>query len=357
MDIPGSVVLVTGANRGIGAEFVDQLKARGAAKIYAAARDPKSIVTDGVEALALDVTDPARIAAAAHMASDVTLVINNAGSSAGQNLIDGDLDLIRSEFETNVFGPMSIARSFAPVLEANGGGAILNVLSALSWFVYAGATSYCVSKAAAWSATDALRVELSGQGTQVVALHMGAVDTDMTAGWDIERISPAEVVSAALDGIEAGALEVLVDDAARQAKGSLTLDPSKRYAALAASVSPAADARSSDRRGHRRAPGADSRGSDGRDAAPPRARSTPQPPRDPTAVRHHRGRDGDHLGRPGADHSGSRPGRPPGSGRGSPSSGGALGAVPRTGISNGRGRTTSAAAEPASAARARSGRP
>ncbi len=235
MEILGSVVLVTGANRGIGAEFVRQLSQRGAAKIYAGARDPRSVAqADGVEAVALDVTDPDQVAAVAQGAADVTLVINNAGVAAGQNLVDGDLSVIRREFETNVFGPVNVSRAFAPVLGANGGGAIVNALSALSWFAYPGSTSYSATKAAAWSVTDGLRLELAGQGTQVVGLHMGAVDTDMTATWDIDKITAAEVVTAALDGVEAGAVEVLVDDTARQMKAALALDPSERYAAVAA---------------------------------------------------------------------------------------------------------------------------
>jgi NAD(P)-dependent dehydrogenase (short-subunit alcohol dehydrogenase family) len=234
MEIAGSVVLVTGANRGIGAEFVNQLKQRGAAKIYATARHPESITADGVETLALDVTDPTAITAVAAAADDVQLVVNNAGVSVGESLLDGDLEKIRLEFETNVFGPLTTARAFAPVLARNGGGAILNVLSALSWFAYPGSGSYSATKAAAWSLTDGLRHELQAQGTQVVALHMGAVDTDMTAGWDVEKISPQAVVTAALDGIEAGQVEVLADDTARQLKASLTLDPSERYAAVAA---------------------------------------------------------------------------------------------------------------------------
>jgi NAD(P)-dependent dehydrogenase (short-subunit alcohol dehydrogenase family) len=232
MDIAGSVVLVTGANRGIGAEFVRQLRERGATKIYAAARDPHSVAAaDGVESLALDVTHADQIAAAAQTASDVTLLINNAGVSAYSNLIDGDLDAIHREFDINVFGPVLLARAFAPILGANGGGAIINALSALSWFVFPGATSYSVSKAAAWSATDGLRIELAGQGTQVLGLHMGAVDTDMMQGYDGPKITTADVVSAALDGLEAGSLEVLVDETARQVKAGLSLDPAERYAA------------------------------------------------------------------------------------------------------------------------------
>jgi NAD(P)-dependent dehydrogenase (short-subunit alcohol dehydrogenase family) len=229
MQIKGSVVLVTGANRGIGAEFVRQLTERGAAKVYAAARNPDSITADGVEAIALDVTDHAQVAAAA--ARDVQLVINNAGASSGLSLVGSEVDDIRNELETNFFGPLTMARAFAPALATNGGGAILNVLSALSWISAPGATVYAASKAAAWSLTDGIRIELAAQGTQVVAMHMGMVDTDMTAGMDLVKISPATAVTAALDGIEAGLGEVLVDDTATYVKSTLGLSPDERYAA------------------------------------------------------------------------------------------------------------------------------
>jgi NAD(P)-dependent dehydrogenase (short-subunit alcohol dehydrogenase family) len=231
MQIKGSVVLVTGANRGIGAEFVRQLTERGAAKVYAAARNPDSITADGVEAIALDVTDHAQVAAAAARAGDVQLVINNAGASSGLSLVGSEVDDIRNELETNFFGPLTMARAFAPALATNGGGAILNVLSALSWISAPGATVYAASKAAAWSLTDGIRIELAAQGTQVVAMHMGMVDTDMTAGMDLVKISPATAVTAALDGIEAGLGEVLVDDTATYVKSTLGLSPDERYAA------------------------------------------------------------------------------------------------------------------------------
>jgi NAD(P)-dependent dehydrogenase (short-subunit alcohol dehydrogenase family) len=230
MQIKGSVVLVTGANRGIGAEFVRQLKERGAAKIYAAARNVDSIAVDGVEAVALDVTDPAQVEAAAALAGDVQLVINNAGASSGLTLVGSDLAGIRSEFETNFFGPLALTRAFAPALGANGGGAILNVLSAISWISSPGASVYAATKAAAWSLTDGTRIELTEQGTQVLGMHMGMVDTDMTAGWDIPKITPAAAVTAALDALEAGQSEVLVDDTARFVKSTLGLDPAERYA-------------------------------------------------------------------------------------------------------------------------------
>jgi short-subunit dehydrogenase len=232
MDIAGSVVLVTGANRGIGAEFVRQVQARGAAKIYAAARRPDSITAEGVEKVALDVTDAGQAAAVAGAAPDVTLVINNAGIARGQGFIDGDVAQIREEFETNFYGVLNVSRAFAPVLAANGGGAILNANSALSWISFPGSGSYSATKAASWSLTDGLRVELTGQGTQVVGLHMGAVDTEMTAHWDIDKVTPEAVVTAALDGIEAGKLEVLADGTAAAAKAGLSEAPEDRYAQI-----------------------------------------------------------------------------------------------------------------------------
>ncbi|WP_241387553.1 SDR family oxidoreductase [Rhodococcus sp. CH91] len=229
MKIAGSVVLVTGANRGIGAEFVRQLKERGAAKIYAAARRVDTITAEGVEAVSLDVTDTHQVEAVATAAQDVHLLINNAGTTSGEPLLGGDLAPVRQELETNFFGPLNLTRAFSPILAANGGGAILNVLSAASWLSAPGATTYATTKAAAWSLTDGIRIELAAQGTHVLGLHMGVVDTDMTAGMNVDKVSPSAVVTAALDGLEAGAHEILADDIAAQVKTSLTLDPSVRY--------------------------------------------------------------------------------------------------------------------------------
>jgi len=236
MQIAGSVALVTGASRGIGAEFVRQLRERGAARVYAGVRDLRSVdPPDGVEAVRLDVTDRAQIAAAVAGATDVQLLVNNAGMVAIQPLVGGDEAIVRSEFETNVFGLLRVSSAFAPVLAANGGGAMLNVLSAASWISVPGTASYSASKAAAWSLTDGLRFELARQGTQVTALHMGPVDTDMGAqvGSGLEMVSAAEVVTAALEGLEAGAVEVLTDDLTREIKAGLIADPAERHAALA----------------------------------------------------------------------------------------------------------------------------
>lgn len=232
MQLKKAVVLVTGANRGIGAEFVAQLKERGAAKIYAASRDASAIGVDGVEPIRLDITDPSQIQAAAAAAGDVQILINNAGISTGTSVVSGDVADIRREMDTNFFGPLLMTQAFAPILKTNGGGAILNVVSALSWFTVPGAGAYAASKAAAWSLTDSARLELADQGTQVVGVHMGLVDTDMAAGVQAPKISPSALATAGLDAIESGLDEVLADDWARLVKSGLTLDPSERYEQL-----------------------------------------------------------------------------------------------------------------------------
>jgi NAD(P)-dependent dehydrogenase (short-subunit alcohol dehydrogenase family) len=236
MDIDGAVVLVTGANRGIGAEFVEQLKRRGAAKIYAAARDAGTIDADGVQPLELDVTDAGQIEAAAAAAGDVQVLINNAGISTGTSLVTGDEATIRREMDTNFYGPLRMTRAFAPILAANGGGAILNVVSALSWFTAPSAGAYSASKAAAWVLTDSTRLELAAQGTHVVAVHMGLVDTDMSKGVEAPKIAPSDLVNAGLDAIESGAQEVLADDWAAFVKSGLTLDPKARYEQIFAAL-------------------------------------------------------------------------------------------------------------------------
>lgn len=232
MLLKNAVVLVTGANRGIGAEFVAQLKERGAGKIYAASRQASSVGVDGVVPIQLDITDPSQIQAAAETASDVQVLINNAGISTGTSVISGAVADIRREMDTNFFGPLLMTQAFAPVLKANGGGAVLNVVSALSWFTVPGVGAYAASKAAAWSLTDSARLELAGQGTHVVGVHMGLVDTDMAAGVQAPKISPTTLAAAALDAIESGLDEVLADDWAKFVKSGLTLDPSQRYEQL-----------------------------------------------------------------------------------------------------------------------------
>ena len=210
MKIANSVVLITGANRGIGLAFARALLARGARKVYAAARNPESVTLPGVEALQLDVTKPEEVAAAANHASDATLVINNAGIAQPGGFLAQDSETVtRRIFETNFFGMLNMSKAFAPVLNANGGGALLNVLSVASWVNGGELAAYSASKSAAWSLTNSLRHELSAQKTQVLGLHMAYVDTDLTRGFDVQKSSAEEIVQRALDALEAGADEVL----------------------------------------------------------------------------------------------------------------------------------------------------
>ena len=229
MDIEGSIALVTGGNRGIGRTFVEELRRRGAAKVYAAVRRPEALDIPGVTALPLDITRPDSVAAVAEAAPDVTLLVNNAGISSSTSLITGDLATIRLEMETHYFGTLSVIRAFAPVLARNGGGAIVNVLSALSWFAVDGANPYAAAKAAEWNMTNGVRLELAGQGTLVQGVHLGAADTDMTAGYDGAKIDAADVARASLDGLARGDVEVLVDDWSRMIKGTLAHDPMRFY--------------------------------------------------------------------------------------------------------------------------------
>ncbi|RIJ70057.1 SDR family NAD(P)-dependent oxidoreductase [Nakamurella silvestris] len=230
--LAGATVLVTGANGGLGIEFVRQALERGAVKVYASARRPTTWEDSRVVPLPLDVTDPASVAAAAAAATDVTVVINNAGISRPAPIATGDLADLREIFETNFFGAVLVAREFAPVLAANGGGALVNVHSVLSWLGLAGA--YSASKAAFWSATNSLRVELAGQGTRVVGLHLGYTDTPMTANVTDPKNDPADVVRSAYDGLAAGAHEVLADELSVQVKAGLAGPIEGLYPMLAA---------------------------------------------------------------------------------------------------------------------------
>jgi NAD(P)-dependent dehydrogenase (short-subunit alcohol dehydrogenase family) len=221
MDLNNAVAVVTGANRGLGRHVAEQLLARGA-KVYAAARRPETVDLPGAVPLRLDITDPESVLAAARTASDATVLVNNAGISTHTQLVSGDWDNVRLEMETHYFGTLRTTRAFAPVLEANGGGAILNVLSVLSWLHPAGLGAYSAGKAAAWAQTNSVREELAPRGIQVTALHVGYMDTDMAADVDpAQKISPATVAGLALDGVEKGAPEVLADELTRQVKQGL----------------------------------------------------------------------------------------------------------------------------------------
>ncbi len=233
MTVNGSIALVTGANRGLGDRFVRALLEAGASKVYAAARDPRTIGVEGVVPIALDITDPAAVRAAAEQAPDVTLLINNAGSSFGASVLDADLDTFRQEFDTHVLGMLDLSRAFAPALTRNGGGAILNVLSVLTWLTTPEVAGYCAAKSAAWSVTNALRVALAGSGTQVSALHVGYMDTDMAAGIDAEKSDPADIARIALEGVDKGLYEILSDEVSRHVKDNLSAGVEALYPQLA----------------------------------------------------------------------------------------------------------------------------
>lgn len=218
--IEGTVALVTGGQRGLGHAFVDELLRRDAAKVYATARVPKPSEDPRVEPMALDVTDPGSVTAAAIRARDVDIVVNNAGVVLPAPLLRAEMSDVVATFETNVFGPLRVAQAFAPILAANGGGALIDIHSVLSWG--SGAAAYGASKAAFWSLTNSLRLELAAQHTQVVGVHLGYADTDMARDIVAEKIDPRQVASAVFDGVERGEHEVLVDELSRRVKAALS---------------------------------------------------------------------------------------------------------------------------------------
>jgi NAD(P)-dependent dehydrogenase (short-subunit alcohol dehydrogenase family) len=230
--IEGAVALVTGGHRGFGRAVVDELLERGAAKVYATSRSPQQQRDERTVPLAVDVADDASVAAAAQAAGDVSIVVNNAGIALGTRILDAPLADMRRELDTNLFGTIRVAQAFAPVLARHDRSTLINVLSVLSWLSLGG--GYEISKAAAWSATNAMRVALREQGTVGTALHVAYMDTDMTAGLDVPKPDPRDVARQAADAVSAGAYEVLADDTTRMVKSQLSQDVTALYAQLAA---------------------------------------------------------------------------------------------------------------------------
>lgn len=218
VNIHKSVVLVTGANGGLGTHFVTQALERGADKVYAAARHPQKWDDARVVPLTLDVTDHQSIAAAAKAAPDVTIVINNAGIAHSKSLVDGPFDEIRQSMETNFFGPIAVTQAFAPALRAAKGG-LVNIASVLSWLPFSNA--YSASKAALWSATNALRLDLAHGDVHVLGAYLAYTRTPMTEGVQADMNDPSDVVRAVLDGLEANEDEVLADETTRRVRAGL----------------------------------------------------------------------------------------------------------------------------------------
>src|SRR5215813_4278169 len=225
MKIQGSIALVTGANRGLGLAFTQALLEAGAAKVYAAARDPSKVALPGATPLKLDLTDPAEVAAAARTASDVTLLVNNAAIARTVAFLAPDAEAaLRESLETNLFGTLAMTRAFAPVLKANGGGAIVNMLSIASWLARPTLAVYSASKSAQWALTNGTRYELREQGTLVVGVHAGFIDTDMSKQFQGPKSRPEDVVRQALAAVEQGLEEVLADERTREVKRGLSAE-------------------------------------------------------------------------------------------------------------------------------------
>ena len=242
MRIEGATALVTGANRGIGRAFAEDLLERGAAKVYAGVRDVGTVTDSRLTPIQLDVTDAARVAAVAAELTDVDLVVNNAGTGLPALPLAASLDDARFELELNYLALVSMTEAFAPVLAANGGGAFVNMLSIVSFVGFPNLSTYSASKAAAWSYSNSARVQLKTEGTELVGVHVGFVDTDLIASFDVPKIAPREVAVAAFDGLEAGAPEVLVDERTREVKAGLGDDQNLIYPGIAEDFAAAAAA-------------------------------------------------------------------------------------------------------------------
>jgi NAD(P)-dependent dehydrogenase (short-subunit alcohol dehydrogenase family) len=230
--IEGAAALVTGGNRGFGRAMVQELLGRGATKVYATSRSPQPQTDGRIVPLVLDVTDDDSVAAAARAAADVSIVLTNAGILLRTPVLEAPLADIRAELETNLFGVIRVARAFAPVLAGHPSSSLVNVLSVLSWLALGG--GYEVSKAAAWSATNSMRIQLRDQGTTVTALHVAYMDTDLTAGLDVPKADPREVARQTAEAILAGEFEVLADDTTRSVKSGLSREVTDLYRQLAA---------------------------------------------------------------------------------------------------------------------------
>jgi NAD(P)-dependent dehydrogenase (short-subunit alcohol dehydrogenase family) len=237
MNINDSVVLVTGGNRGLGKALVQAFLRAGARKIYVGSRTPIQTSDPRLQPIKLDITNAQDIAAAAGACQDITILMNNAGVAASDAsfLTAPSLDQARQEMETNYLGTLAMIRAFAPHLGSNGGGTLVNMLSVLSWFTSpATGSSYSASKYAELSLTQGIRLELRSQGTQVIAVHAGYIDTDMTAAINAPKTSPEEVAARIIEGIRNNQEEVLADQTSQEIKAVLASNPQLFYQRLQA---------------------------------------------------------------------------------------------------------------------------
>ena len=233
MDLTRATALVTGANRGLGRALAVALIDRGAS-VYAGARDPDRVDVAGAKPLRLDLTDPTSVEEAAAAARDVTLLVNNAGSATREDLLTGDLASIRLDMETHFFGTLAVTRAFAPLIEGNGGGTVLNILSVLSWITLPRVGAYSAAKSAEWSLTNALRLQLAPRGIRVAGLHVGYMDTDMARGVTGPKADPHDVARAALDALAADADELVVDEISKDTLARLSGGVAALYPQLTA---------------------------------------------------------------------------------------------------------------------------
>lgn len=226
--VAGSIVLVTGANGGLGTALVRQALTRGAARVYATARHPGAWEDPRVIALDLDVSSEKSVAHMAEKAQDTTILINNAGINSPKPLLTSSLQDVRSIFDVNVFGPLSLIQHFAPILASHGGGAVIDIHSARSWL--AGTGAYSASKAAFWALTNSVRLELASQNTQVLGAHFAFADTPMTASFSgVDKSDPMDIAIRIYDGLEAGEIEVVADEMTRRYKAELSSPLTDQY--------------------------------------------------------------------------------------------------------------------------------
>ena len=225
--IRGSRALVTGGRRGFGRELVYELLSRGADKVFATSRSPFDPDDPRIVPIVMDVTEDESVQRAASIADDISILVNNAGVALNTPVLTASLSDMHSELETNLFGVIRVARFFAPILAASPPSSLLNVLSVMSWL--STGRGYEISKSAAWSATNALRIALQDKDIAVTALHVSYMDTDMTARLDVPKSDPRTIARLACDAIEHGDSEVLADDHTRLVKDRLSGDITDLY--------------------------------------------------------------------------------------------------------------------------------